>query len=295
MGSHHKTDQAKVCMYKKLHILLCVIFLLGACTPLLTPEPTQTPVPTSIPSATSAAWDREGWNIVWHDEFDGTELDRTNWNFDIGGNGWGNAEWEAYTDKPENIRIENGMLVIEAREDPTLPAGRPYSSARIKTQGLHSWKYGRIEARIKLPYGQGIWPAFWMLGDNNKGWPASGEIDILEHIGKTPDTIYATVHAPGYSGGNGVGSNLVVPTDTLKNDFHVFAIEWQENEIRWLFDEQEYFKVTPENVPDKWIFDHEFFIIMNLAVGGRWPGYPDKTTEFPQFMNVDYVRVYQRP
>jgi len=282
-------------MYKKLHILLCATLLLGACTPLLTPEPTQTPSPTSIPSATPAGGDRDGWNIVWHDEFDGPELDRANWNFDIGGNGWGNAEWEAYTDKPENIRIENGMLVIEAREDPTLPAGHPYSSARIKTQGLHSWKYGRIEARMKLPYGQGIWPAFWMLGDNNRGWPASGEIDILEYIGKTPDTIYATVHAPGYSGGNGVGFQLVVSADALKNDFHVFAIEWQENEIRWFFDEQEFFKLTPADVPDKWIFNHEFFIIMNVAVGGGFAGYPDKTTVFPQFLYVDYVRVYQRP
>ena len=279
----------------KLNVLLIFAFLLGACA-VSTPEPTATPVPpTPAPSPTPAAWDREGWNIAWHDEFDGPELNRENWNFDIGGNGWGNAEWEAYTDKPENIRIEGGMLVIEAREDPTLPGGRPYSSARIKTQGLHSWKYGRIEARMKLPHGQGIWPAFWMLGDNNKGWPASGEIDILEFVGKTPDTIYATVHAPGYSGGNGVGSSLVVSEESLKNDFHVYAIEWQENEVRWLFDEQEYFKLTPADVPADWIFDHEFYIIMNLAVGGRWPGYPDKTTVFPQFLTVDYVRVYQRP
>ena len=280
---------------KKLHLLLVLAFVLGGCA-VSTPEPTATPLPpTPVPSPTPAAWDREGWNIVWHDEFDGPELNRANWNFDIGGSGWGNAEWQAYTDKPDNIRIENGMLVIEAREDPSLPAGRPYSSARIKTQGLHSWKYGRIEARMKLPHGQGIWPAFWMLGDNNKGWPASGKIDILEFIGKTPDTIYATVHAPGYSGGNGVGSSLVVSGESLKNDFHVYAIEWQENEIRWLFDEQEYFKLTPADVPAEWIFDHEFFIIMNLAVGGRWPGYPDKTTVFPQFLQVDYARVYQRP
>ncbi len=281
-------------MYKKIHIFLCAIFLLGACAaPTLVP--TATLVPTQLPSPTPAAWDRDGWNIVWHDEFDGPELDRANWNFDLGGSGWGNSEWEAYTDKPENIRIDNGMLVIEAREDPTLPGGRPYSSARIKTQGLHSWTYGRIEARMKLPYGQGIWPAFWMLGDNNIGWPASGEIDILEHIGRDPNTIYATVHAPGYSGGKGVGGKLVVPADTVKNDFHVYAIEWQENEIRWLFDEQEYFKVTPETVPAAWVFDHDFFIILNVAVGGGWPGYPDKTTVFPQFLNVDYVRVFQKP
>ena len=281
-------------MYKKIHIFLCISFLFGACA-VTTPEPTTTPLPTPIPSPTPAPWERAGWNIVWQDEFEGTELDRTNWTFDLGGSGWGNAEWEAYTDRPENIRVEDGMLVIEAREEKATVSGRPYSSARIKTQGLHAWQYGRIEARMKLPYGQGIWPAFWMLGANNRGWPASGEIDILEHIGRDPNTIYATVHAPGYSGGNGVGSSLVVPEDTLKNDFHVFAIEWQENEIRWFFDDQEFFKLTPADVPAEWIFDHEFYIIINLAVGGRWPGYPDKTTVFPQFMYVDYVRVYQRP
>jgi beta-glucanase (GH16 family) len=280
-------------MDKKINLLLTV-FILTACSPgTLIPPPTLTP--TTAPSPTPAAWDVAGWNSVWHDEFDGAELDRSNWTFDIGGNGWGNAEWEAYTDKPENVRVEDGMLVITAIEDPSLPAGRPYSSARIKTQGLHSWKYGRIEARIKLPYGQGIWPAFWMLGDNNKGWPASGEIDILEHIGKEPNTIHGTVHAPGYFGGSGVTASFEVPEGTLKNDFHVYAIEWEENEIRWYFDDQEYFKLTPADVPDAWIFDHEFFIIMNLAVGGRWPGYPDDTTVFPQQMLVDYVRVYQRP
>lgn len=281
-------------MYKKLQLVYCMTFLLGACAaPTLVPTPT--PVPTQIPSPTAAPWDRKGWELVWQDEFDGPELDRTNWTFDIGGNGWGNQEWQAYTDEPENIRIEDGMLVIEAREDPTLPAGRPYSSARLKTQGLHAWTYGRIEARMKLPYGQGIWPALWMLGDNNKGWPASGEIDILEHIGREPTNIYGTVHAPGYSGGDGVGGSLTLPEGTLYDDFHVYAIEWEANEIRWYFDDQEFFKLTPEDVPAAWIFDHDFFLIMNVAVGGRWPGYPNDTTVFPQFLLVDYVRVYQRP
>ncbi|HKY52664.1 MAG TPA: glycoside hydrolase family 16 protein [Anaerolineales bacterium] len=282
-------------MYKNLHIILGINFILGACV-MTTPEPTPTSVPTPVPTPT-AIWERAGWSIVWHDEFDGPALDLKNWTFDIGGNGWGNQEWEAYTDRPENVRIENGMLVIEAREEPELIDGRNYSSARIKTQGLHAWQYGRIEARMKLPYGQGIWPAFWMLGENiNKvGWPTSGEIDILEFIGREPDQIYATVHAPGYSGGNGVGSSLVVSADSLKNDFHIYAIEWEENEIRWYFDDQQYFKLTPDEVPNTWVFDHPFFIILNLAVGGRWPGYPDKTTVFPQFLYVDYVRVYQKP
>jgi len=282
-------------MFKRISILLCITFIVVGCT-VMAPEPTPTSVPTPVPSPT-AVWERAGWTTVWHDEFDGPELDLKNWAFDIGGNGWGNQEWEVYTDRPENIRIENEMLVIEAREETVTFSGRPYSSARIKSQGLHAWKYGRIEARMKLPYGQGIWPAFWMLGENiNKvGWPASGEIDILEFIGREPDHIYATVHAPGYSGGSGVGSNLIVSADSLKNDFHVYAIEWEENEIRWYFDDQQYFKLTPEDVPSDWIFDHPFFIIINLAVGGRWPGYPDKTTVFPQFLYVDYVRVYQTP
>jgi beta-glucanase (GH16 family) len=267
-------------MYKRL--MLLAVFILGACT-MQTPEPTP------------AAWNRPGWNIVWHDEFDGPQLDRTSWTFDRGGSGWGNQELQAYTDLPQNVRVENGMLVIEAREEPELVGARNHSSARIKTQGLHSWQYGRIEARIKLPYGQGIWPAFWMLGDNMRGWPASGEIDILEFIGREPDRIYATVHAPGYSGGDGVGSHLLVPAESLRNDFHVYAVEWEENEIRWYFDDQQYFKLTPADVPDEWIFDHPFFIILNLAVGGRWPGYPDETTVFPQFLYVDHVRVYQKP
>jgi beta-glucanase (GH16 family) len=282
-------------MYKTLHFFFLLSFILSACA-MTPPELTPTPVPSPMPTPT-AEWDRAGWVIAWHDEFDGSELDLKNWTFDIGGGGWGNQEWEAYTNRTENVRVEDGMLVIEAREEPELIAGRNYSSARIKTQGLHAWQYGRIEARIKLPYGQGIWPAFWMLGDDlsKKGWPAAGEIDILEFIGKEPNHIYATVHAPGYSGGNGVGSSLVVSEQSLKNDFHVYAIEWEENEIRWYFDEQQYFKLTPDDVPDKWIFDHPFFIILNLAVGGRWPGYPNKTTVFPQFLYVDYVRVYQKP
>jgi beta-glucanase (GH16 family) len=249
-----------------------------------------------VPTPT-AEWERPGWIMVWHDEFDGPEPDLENWTFDIGGGGWGNQEWQAYTNRPENVRVEDGMLVIEAREEPELIRGRNYSSARIKTQGLHAWQYGRVEARLKLPYGQGIWPAFWMLGEdiNRKGWPAAGEIDILEFIGREPNRIYATVHAPGYSGGNGIGSHLIVSAESLRNDFHVYAIEWELDEICWYFDDRQYFRLTPEDVPAPWIFDHPFFIILNVAVGGRWPGYPDNTTVFPQFLYVDYVRVYQKP
>ncbi|HJR81469.1 MAG TPA: glycoside hydrolase family 16 protein [Anaerolineales bacterium] len=282
-------------MYKKFHIVLCISFLLGACA-VTNLEPTSTPDPTPVPSPTIEG-DRAGWKLIWQDEFEGSELDLKSWTFDIGGHGWGNEEWQSYTNRPENVRVENGMLIIEAREEQELIDGREYSSARIKTHGLHAWQYGRMEARIKLPYGQGIWPAFWMLGENldQKGWPTAGEIDIMEFVGREPDHIYATVHAPGYSGANGVGSNITTSAESLRNDFHVYAIEWEENEIRWYFDDQQFFKLTPEDVPDAWIFDHPFFIILNLAVGGIWPGYPDETTEFPQFLYVDYVRVYQRP
>ncbi|HJQ14703.1 MAG TPA: glycoside hydrolase family 16 protein [Anaerolineales bacterium] len=282
-------------MNKNITIFLSLSFLLGACA-MTTPEPTSTPSPTSTPlPSPTPEWERAGWNLIWQDEFEGTKLNLSNWTFDLGGNGWGNQEWQNYTDRPENVRVEDGVLVIEAREE--LSGGRTYSSARLKTQGLHAWQYGRIEARIKLPYGQGIWPAFWMLGDNlnQDGWPASGEIDILEFIGREPDHIYATVHAPGYSGDRGVGSSITTSKDSLRNDFHVYAVEWEENEIRWYFDDQQFFKITPADVPDAWIFDHPFFIILNLAVGGRWPGYPDETTEFPQSLYVDYVRVYQKP
>jgi beta-glucanase (GH16 family) len=280
-------------MYKKLSISLCLGFLLSACAA-PTPEPTSTPQPTPVPSST-AEWEHPGWTLAWHDEFDGPELNLRNWTFDLGGGGWGNQEWETYTNRPENVRVEKGLLVIEAREE--LVGGRPYSSARLKTQGLHAWQYGRIEARMKLPSGQGLWPAFWMLGENinAKMWPACGEIDIMEFIGKEPDQIYATVHGPGYSGGDGVGSSFTTSAESLKNDFHVYAVEWQANEIRWYFDDQQYFKVTIADVPAEWVFDHPFFIILNLAVGGRWPGYPDDTTVFPQFLYVDYVRVYQKP
>ncbi len=280
-------------MNKKISIFISLAFVLNACVPgTLVPMPTASS--ESVPTATPEVMDRPGWNLVWQDEFDGTELDRSNWNFDIGGNGWGNASWQAYTDSPQNVHVEDGMLVITALEDPSLPAGRPYSSARVKTEGLHAWQYGRIEARIKLPSGQGIWPSFWMMGDNDKGWPSSGEIDIMDFIGRQPDQIHATVHAPGYSGGKGVTSSVTIPQDSLQNDFHIYAVEWEENEIRWYVDEQEYFKITPADVPDAWIFDHPFFIVLNLAVGGTWPGYPNQTTVFPQQMLVDYVRVYQR-
>ncbi len=266
------------------------ILFLTACA---SAAPLPTATPTAMPTATYG-WDSQGWNLVWSDEFDGTKIDPKDWVFDKGGSGWGNVEMEYYTDRPENARIENGMLVIEARQEQYDRLN--YTSARINTRGLHEFQYGRIEARMKLPYGQGIWPAFWMLG-SNASWPLGGEIDIMEYIGKTPDTVYQTVHGPGYSGAKGIGSHFILTADSLKNDFHIYTIEWTKNEIHWYVDYQEVFKVTLDQIPagTQWVFDHPFFIILNLAVGGSWPGFADDTTVFPQQLKVDYVRVYQKP
>ncbi len=272
-------------MKRQVTFFMLGIFLVSACTG----QPVQ-PAATPTPE-----WAREGWTLVWHDEFDGESIDPANWTFEIGGNGWGNNERQFYTDRPENARIEDGMLVIEARAEKFIR--RNYTSARIKTQGLHAWTYGHIEARMKLSYGQGIWSAFWMLGTDvtDVGWPRSGEIDIMEHVGREPTRIYGTVHGPGYSGGGGVGHFTTFPSGSLSEEFHVYAIEWEPEEIRWYVDDEQYFKVMPESVPSDWVYDHPFFIIINLAVGGNWPGYPNESTVFPQFLYVDYVRVYQKP
>lgn len=246
----------------------------------------------------ATAQPKTGWTLVWSDEFsgaDGSSPDSTKWGFDTGGSGWGNNELEYYTTRTNNARIENGHLVIEARQESY--GGRDYTSARLLTRGKWSWTYGRMEARIKIPRGQGIWPAFWMLGTNidSVGWPTCGEIDIMENIGKEPGTIHGTIHGPGYSGGNGIGGpSTLSGVAAFADDFHLFAIEWQTNHIRWLVDGQEYFSVSPANLPGgtQWVFNRPQFLLLNLAVGGNWPGNPDATTTFPQQMVVDYVRVY---
>jgi beta-glucanase (GH16 family) len=278
--------------------LILMLLLLAGCTTtpqVIEPEPTLTPQAVEPVSSPALGEEREGWTLVWQEAFDGESIDAENWKFDIGGSGWGNNEWQFYTDRPENVRLENEMLVIEAREEKFV--SRNYTSGRIKTQDLRAFTYGRIEARMKLPYGPGIWPAFWMLGDDiaTTPWPRCGEIDIMEHIGRQPTHVYGTVHGPGYSGSGGVGHYKTFPSGVLSDEFHVFAIEWEPEEIRWYVDDEQFFQLTPKSVPGDWVYDHPFFIIINLAVGGNWPGYPDESTVFPQYLMVDYVRVYQRP
>jgi beta-glucanase (GH16 family) len=258
-----------------------------------TPTPSATAAPTAPPVTPTPEWVRAGWELVWQDEFEGEGLNRDNWTFDLGGSGWGNNEWQWYTDRPENVRLEYGVLIIEAHEEEFLRGD--YTSGRIKTERLQSWTFGRFEARIQIPTGQGIWPAFWMLGTEGGTWPSIGEIDVMENVGHEPNTVYGTVHGPGYSGGNGVGSPYFQGGAPFSDDFHVYAVEWEPERISWYVDDELTFVVTAEDVPGEWVYDHPFFIIMNVAVGGNWPGYPDETTTFPQQMKVDYVRVYQGP
>lgn len=250
------------------------------------------------------------WSLVWRDEFDGpsgSAVDSSKWSFDIGVgpnfDGWGNNELETYTARRQNSSLKGGFLVIKAlKETFTGPdnRNRNYTSARLLTKGRFAQTYGRVEARIKLPYGQGIWPAFWMLGDNidSVSWPACGEIDIMENIGKEPSIVHGTLHGPGYSGGSGITASYSLANGRkFSDDFHTFAVEWEPNVIRFYVDGLLYKTRTPADLPagSSWVFDHPFFIILNVAVGGGWPGNPDATTVFPQQMMVDYVRVYQRP
>ena len=245
------------------------------------------------------------WTLVWSDEFngpDGSAPDPTKWKFDLGGKGWGNNELESYTNRSVNIQQKGGNLVITAlKENYTGPDGiaRDYTSARIKTEGLFDHGYGRIEARIKIPYGQGLWPAFWMLGNDiaTTNWPTSGEIDIMENIGKEPSTVHGTIHGPGYSGDKGISSPYSLPDGKkFADDFHLYAVEWELNQIRFYVDDHLYATRAPADLPagTKWVYEHPFFIILNVAVGGGWPGNPDSTTVFPQVMLVDYVRVYEK-
>ena len=244
------------------------------------------------------------YQLVWSDEFngvDGSAPDATKWAIQAGGNGWGNNELEYYTPRNQNVQISGGNLVITAvKEDYTGPdqVTRHYTSARIQTKALFSQQYGRFEARIKIPKGQGMWPAFWMLGNNidAAGWPACGEIDIMENIGKEPSLVHGTLHAPNYPAA-GYTAAYMLPSGAFSDDFHIFAVEWEPQQIRFYVDRNLYATDTPATspAPSSWPFDSQpFFILLNLAVGGDWPGNPDSTTQFPQQMLVDYVRVYQK-
>ena len=248
------------------------------------------------------------WTLAWSDEFDGpagASFDGTKWVADTGGHGWGNQERQYYTTRPENVSLDGGgHLVITARAEPANSSYRCwygaclYTSARLKTKDRFETTYGRFEARIRIPRSQGIWPAFWMLGSDidRVGWPQSGEIDVMENIGREPAIVHGTMHGPGYSGGESIGGSYTMTSGAFADDYHVFAVEWMPGEIRWFVDGQQYHRTTPANLPQggAWVFDHPFFMLLNVAVGGSWPGDPDTTTVVPQQMLVDHVRVYRR-
>jgi len=246
-------------------------------------------------------------NLIWSDEFDTDGAPNpANWNFDIGDGteqgipGWGNNELQFYTDRPENAKVENGVLVITAKQESF--QGRGFTSARLTTKNLFQKKYGRFEARIRVPFGKGYWPAFWMLGDDSDGeiWPQIGEIDIMENVGDEPTVAFGSIHGPGYSAGESIGKDWVLENDRYDTGFHIFGIEWSPNRINFYVDDVLYQSLTPEDVDEEtdgdgvWVFnDRPFYMILNVAVGGNLPGNPNAETEFPQSMIVDYVRVYE--
>lgn len=243
--------------------------------------------------------------LIWSDEFDGNEINRNNWTYDIGKgnngntNGWGNNELQYYTDRTDNARIEDGNLVIEAKKEDY--NGSEYTSARLKTKGLQEFTYGRIEARIKLPLEQGTWPAFWMLGSSFTGddaWPYCGEIDIMEHVNKE-SVVSGALHWNN-NGSQTFGQSLY---DISPDEYHVYALEWTKNYIKWYVDDVEFCAadisdmIIPgleRNIKNNDAFHKPYFILLNMAVGGNWPKSPDESTNFPAKMYVDYVRVYSK-
>lgn len=246
-------------------------------------------------------------NLIMQDEFnvDGAP-DGSLWTYDIGDgtnqglpSGWGNNELQYYTDRPENVTVENGYLLITAREESF--NGSNYTSARLKTEGLFEQTYGRFEARIKVPYGKGYWPAFWLLGNDcaENTWPACGEIDVMEFLGDNPTTVFGSMHGPGFSAGEAITKDFSLVNGRFDTDFHVFGIEWNPDFVNFYVDDVLYQQVTKETVTTEtngegeWVFDNPFYIIINVAVGGNFPGSPNSETIFPQTMLVDYVRVYE--
>ncbi len=239
---------------------------------------------------------KRSWELTWSDDFIGAAgslPDATKWTFDLGAGGWGNAEYQTYTNNPDNVSLDgDGNLRITAirNEGPT------YTSGRIKTKGLFAQQYGRFEARIKTPTGPGIWPAFWMLGDNidSVSWPQCGEIDIMEQRGQQSNVTIGSVHGPGYSAGNAISKYYGLKNGRFDADFHIYAVEWGKDFIDFFVDNYLYHRVTPKDVKGQWVYDQPFFLLLNVAVGGNFVGFPTDNTPFPQTMTIDYVKVYKQ-
>ncbi|UCG40524.1 MAG: glycoside hydrolase family 16 protein [Acidimicrobiia bacterium] len=264
---------------------------------------TTTTTTTTIPSPEPLPIEApEGFELVWSDEFDGDEINPENWTYEIGGWGWGNGEAQYYTDREKNARVQNGLLVIELHQEKF--ENSYYTSARLVSQDLQEFQYGYFEGRIKVPRGAGLWPAFWMLGSDfyrnpddpfDANWPFSGEIDIMEYVGREPNLVIGTVHGPGYAGAGGLSKWF--PQDfAIADEWHTYSILWDETGIEFFFDEQSYYKVTPDLVGDfrEYVFDKPYFFLINMAIGGALGGNIALDLEYPAQMYVDHVRVYQR-
>jgi len=236
----------------------------------------------------------QGLKLVWSDEFNGRSINPAVWGYDTGGSGFGNNELEYYTNSEKNSFVTNGFMVLEARKE--VYGTNNYTSARLISKDKKSFTYGRIDFRAKLPKGQGIWPALWMLGSNisTTSWPACGEIDIMELLGHEPQKSYGTIHW-GAAGGPSthIGGYYSLSSQAFSDSFHVFSLLWETTKITFLIDNIPFFSADKSQVNGNYPFDKPFFFIMNVAVGGNWPGNPDNTTVFPQRMIVDYVRVFQ--
>lgn len=245
----------------------------------------------------SGCMHRSAPRIIWSDEFNYTGLpDTTRWNYDLGGHGWGNNELQYYTNNLQNVRVENGTLIIEARKDSF--ENRAYTSSRIVSRHKGDWLYGRIEVRAKLPKGKGTWPAIWMLSTDWKygDWPASGEIDIMEHVGYDPEVVHGTIHTEAYNHVKQTQKEGKVTVPGAQDDFHIYAVDWRENKMDFFVDNKLYHTVNRDPKDDfkGWPFDQKFHLLMNIAVGGNWGGAQGVDESiWPQRMEVDYVRVYE--
>lgn len=244
-----------------------------------------------------------GWSLAWSDEFDGAAglpADPATWQPEVGGHGWGNQELQYYTDGNHNAALDGAgnLAIVVRRSDPQLRAshfgGCQYTSARLVSKDRVAFRYGLVQARIRLPQGRGIWPALWMLGQDidEVGWPQCGEIDVMENFGKEPTVVHGTVHGPGYAGAAGVTASQDAGV-CLADDFHLYSVRWEPGRICWYLDEELYGTVTPGDLQgNRWVFDHGFFLLVNVAVGGTFSQHPDSRATLPQAMLVDYIRVY---
>lgn len=257
------------------------------------------------PAASPQKSTQPAWKLVWSDEFDYTGLpDASKWGYDVGGEGWGNKELQNYTERRlENARVEKGVLIIEARKDGN--AKNAYTSARLVSKNKGDWTYGRFEVKAKLPSGRGTWPAIWMLPTQRtygeRYWPDNGEIDIMEHVGYDPDVIHGSAHTRSYHHVIGTQKSGRTKVDSARSGFNVYAVEWTPEEIRWYVNDRQYFTFGNERLAKpgtdykEWPFDKPFHLLLNLAVGGNWGGAQGVDDSiWPQRMEVDYVRVYQK-